>query len=109
MATTSSPPATTTYSASSTAPAPHHPHRRRDRQHPARVPQRPKKLPRHYLAAGHVTHGYTMTIHKAQGMTTHSSFVLADEALGRAHAYTALFRGTNHNAIYIADSPRRKS
>ena len=33
------------------------------------------------------------------------TFVLADNALDRAHAYTALSRGTQHNAIYIAASP----
>jgi ATP-dependent exoDNAse (exonuclease V) alpha subunit len=35
-------------------------------------------------------------------MTTHAAFVLADDDLDRARAYTALSRGTHHNAIYVA-------
>lgn len=62
-------------------------------------------FPRTYLEAGHLTHGYATTLHKAQGSTVQQAFVLADETLTREHAYVALSRGTEHNVLYIASPP----
>ena len=50
-----------------------------------------------------------MTFHKAQGMTVHSAFVLADDTLDRPRAYTGLSRGTHHNALYITDHPDERA
>ncbi|MBA2726325.1 MAG: hypothetical protein H0U53_10080 [Actinobacteria bacterium] len=36
-------------------------------------------LPTDYLQAGHVTHAYAISGHKAQGMTTDRALVLGDE------------------------------
>ncbi len=64
-------------------------------------------LPYGYLAAGHLTHAYALTIHKAQGMTTGRTLVLADDALTRELAYVALSRGRGRNDLYLAvDDPR---
>ena len=38
--------------------------------------------PSSYLAAGHVTHAYAVTFHKAQGLTVRDAFVLVDDTLG---------------------------
>jgi conjugative relaxase-like TrwC/TraI family protein len=63
-------------------------------------------LPFRYAEAGHLTHGYATTIHKAQGLTVDHCYVLADETTSREHAYTALSRGrqTNHLYVIIADA-----
>ncbi len=62
-------------------------------------------LPRSYVAAGHVTHAYAVTFHKAQGITVRDTFVLADDTLDRERAYTGMSRGTHSNRIYITDPP----
>ncbi len=66
-------------------------------------------LPWRYVAAGRVTHAYAMTFHKAQGMTVHSAFVLADDTLDRPRAYTGLSRGTHQNALYITGPPDERA
>ena len=64
-------------------------------------------VPFAYAEAGHLTHGYATTIHKAQGATIDRCFVLADDTLTREHAYTALSRGRHGNDLYVvADDPR---
>jgi ATP-dependent exoDNAse (exonuclease V) alpha subunit len=75
----------------------------------ARGGNRPIAVPRGYVEAGHLTHAYAMTFHKAQGMTTRETFVLADETLDRERAYTGLSRGSHRNSLYIAESPDRRS
>jgi len=50
-------------------------------------------LPVSYLSAGHLTHAYAMTGHKAQGMTTARCFALGDDTLYKEWGYTALSRG----------------
>ncbi len=66
-------------------------------------------LPPSYLRAGHLTHAYAMTIHKAQGLTADRCIVLADDTLSREAAYTALSRGRLENQLVVvnSDEPHR--
>jgi Ti-type conjugative transfer relaxase TraA len=59
------------------------------------------RLPAAYLADGHVDHGYAMTIHKSQGMTTGRSFVLASPDLARELGYVAASRHTDEARFYV--------
>jgi Ti-type conjugative transfer relaxase TraA len=59
------------------------------------------KLPADYLGDGHVDHGYAMTIHKSQGMTTGQSFVLASPDLARELGYVAASRHTDEARFYV--------
>jgi ATP-dependent exoDNAse (exonuclease V) alpha subunit len=63
-----------------------------------------RTLPRRYLDAGHVDHGYATTVHKAQGVTVDRTFVLADQIMCRESGYTAMSRGRLRNDLYVADS-----
>jgi conjugative relaxase-like TrwC/TraI family protein len=58
-------------------------------------------LPAEYLDASHLRHGYAITGHKAQGMTTDRAFVLGDEAIYREWGYVALSRGRAQNRLYV--------
>jgi Ti-type conjugative transfer relaxase TraA len=58
-------------------------------------------LPTEYLEAGHVTHAYAITGHKAQGMTTGRAFVLGDDSLYREWGYVAMSRGREENRLYV--------
>lgn len=58
-------------------------------------------VPRRYLAAGHLTHGYATTIHKAQGATIDESLLLIDDQSYREAAYTGLSRGRAANRVYV--------
>src|SRR3546814_14563802 len=60
-----------------------------------------------YLAAGHLTHGYATTIHKAQGATVDRCLILADDTATREHAYTALSRGRHSNDLYLTSQDHR--
>ena len=60
-----------------------------------------KTVPAEYIDAGHLTHGYASTIHKAQGATVDQSFILADDSLSQESGYTALTRGRTTNRIYL--------
>ena len=66
-------------------------------------------LPPSYLQAGHLTHAYAMTIHKAQGLTADRCLVLADDTLSREAAYTALSRGRLENRLVVIhpEDPQR--
>lgn len=64
-------------------------------------------LPFRYAEAGHLTHGYATTIHKAQGLTVDNCYVLADETTSREHAYTALSRGRHTNHLYVVTDDTR--
>lgn len=54
-----------------------------------------------YLAAGHLTHGYATTVHKAQGATVDASLLLVDDRSYREAAYTGLSRGRAANRVYV--------
>lgn len=58
-------------------------------------------LPADYLEAGHVTHAYAITGHKAQGMTADRVFVLGDDSLYREWGYVAMSRGREENRLYV--------
>ena len=64
-------------------------------------------IPFAYAAAGHLTHGYATTIHKAQGLTVDRCYVLADDAATLEHAYTALSRGRHHNELFVVHDDHR--
>jgi hypothetical protein len=57
-----------------------------------------------YLAAGHLDHGYAMTVYKAQGMTTGRTFLLGTDTPDGRGGYTGLSRGRVSNDIYIVHS-----
>jgi conjugative relaxase-like TrwC/TraI family protein len=67
---------------------------------------RPIILDRQYLDAGHGTHGYAITGHKAQGLTVEHTYVLGSEALYREWGYVALSRGRQSNRLYQHTSDR---
>jgi hypothetical protein len=73
--------------------------------HPDRSPV---GVPAAYLDAGHLTHGYASTIHKAQGVTVERAFLLGSDRLYREAGYTALSRARHHTAIYhVNPTPNR--
>ncbi|MEZ5182201.1 MAG: ATP-dependent RecD-like DNA helicase [Acidimicrobiales bacterium] len=51
-------------------------------------------------AAGHLTHGYAMTIHKSQGMTCDVALVLGDDTLHKEAGHTSITRGRERNHVY---------
>lgn len=57
-----------------------------------------------YVRSGDLDHAYALTVHKAQGGTYDTAFVLADDRLYREAAYVALSRGRADTRIYtVAD------
>jgi hypothetical protein len=62
-------------------------------------------IPTRYLEAGHVTHGYAITGHKAQGLTVDHTFVLGSDALYREWGYVAMSRGRQSNQLYVHTTP----
>jgi hypothetical protein len=61
-----------------------------------------RDLPVWYLEQGHVEHGYALTGHKAQGVTTGRTFTVITGATDRQWAYVALSRGREANTLYLA-------
>ncbi|MCU1498519.1 MAG: Ti-type conjugative transfer relaxase TraA [Acidimicrobiales bacterium] len=59
-------------------------------------------VPFAYVEDGNLTHGYALTIHKAQGLTTDRALILADDSMAKEHLYTALSRGRDRNDLYLA-------
>jgi len=59
-----------------------------------------RRLPADYLDAGHVTHGYAITGHKAQGLTCDHTYTLGSETLYREWGYVAMSRGRLSNQLY---------
>lgn len=64
--------------------------------------------PKWYLEKGHLAHGYAVTVHKAQGLTTERAFVLGTDDLYRELAYTAMSRGKEANVLYVVGAPERE-
>src|SRR3546814_1245910 len=64
-------------------------------------------VPIDYIAAGHLTHGYAMTIHKSQGTTCDVALVLGDDTLHKEAGSTPITRGRerNHRYPYPAQEP----
>jgi hypothetical protein len=90
-------------SAWSTAPAPPSPASTRPTRSLSRaVDDRGVQLtlPADYLDAGHVTHGYAITGHKAQGLTCDHTYTLGTETLYREWGYVAMSRGRLSNQLY---------
>jgi hypothetical protein len=61
-----------------------------------------RDLPVWYLQQGHVEHGYALTGHKAQGVTTGRTFILVNGNTDRQWAYVAMSRGRQANTLYVA-------
>ena len=74
--------------------------RRRGYVDVATVDGRHLRLDRDYLTAGHLDHGYAMTIHKSQGATCDDAFVVGPAGLYREAAYVALSRARHGARIY---------
>jgi hypothetical protein len=53
-----------------------------------------------YLSRGHLTHGYALTAHKAQGVTVDVALLWGTHALTRETGYVALSRGRQGNYLY---------
>ena len=62
-------------------------------------------IPTWYTEAGHVGHGYAMTIHKAQGLTCDQALVYATDDLYQELGYVAMSRGRDINRLYLAGAP----
>jgi conjugative relaxase-like TrwC/TraI family protein len=58
------------------------------------------RLDRAYLDAGHLDHGYAMTIHKSQGTTCDHVYVVGPAGLYREAAYVALSRARHGATLY---------
>jgi conjugative relaxase-like TrwC/TraI family protein len=57
-------------------------------------------LDQNYLGRGHLTHGYALTAHKAQGVTVDIALLWGTHALTRETGYVALSRGRQGNYLY---------
>jgi len=64
-------------------------------------------IPFTYAEAGCLTHGYAMTIHKAESATVAIALVLADATMTRQQLYTALSRCSQCNVIYLSTDDLR--
>jgi conjugative relaxase-like TrwC/TraI family protein len=53
-------------------------------------------------AAGHLDHGYAMTVHKAQGLTSQVALLYGATTLCQQAGYVALSRGREANHLYTA-------
>jgi ATP-dependent exoDNAse (exonuclease V) alpha subunit len=62
-----------------------------------------RRIPRSYIEAGHVAHGYAVTVHKAQGETVDRAFVLFTDTMFREAGYVAMSRGRARSDLYIAE------
>ena len=60
-------------------------------------------IPAAYLDAGHLTHGYAITAHKAQGQTVDRAWILATDDTYREWGYVALSRGRRTNRLYVTE------
>jgi ATP-dependent exoDNAse (exonuclease V) alpha subunit len=62
-----------------------------------------RRLDSGYLAAGHMRHGYAVTVHKAQGRTCDHGLLLASDDMHREMGYVGLSRGRDSNRMYLVD------
>ncbi len=53
-------------------------------------------------AGEHLDHGYAMTVHKAQGLTTEIALLYGTDALCQQSGYVALSRGRHANHLYTS-------
>jgi ATP-dependent exoDNAse (exonuclease V) alpha subunit len=78
-----------------------------------RIGERDVELDREYLTRKTVhgdpvvAHGYAVTGHVAQGLTTDRAFVLASDEMYREWTYTAMSRGRQTNRLYLVESNER--
>lgn len=62
-----------------------------------------RRLDSDYLDAGHMRHGYAVTVHKAQGRTRDHGLLLASDHMHREMGYVGLSRGRDSNRMYLVD------
>jgi hypothetical protein len=62
-----------------------------------------RELPSWYIGEDHVDHGYALTGHKAQGVTTGRTFTVIAGGTDREWAYVAMSRGRQTNTLYLAN------
>jgi len=55
-------------------------------------------------AGEHLDHGYALTVHKAQGLTTKTALVYGTATLGQQAGYVALSRGQLDNHLYTSEA-----
>lgn len=67
---------------------------------------RTAEVPASYIEDGHLTHGYAMTVHKAQGLTCDRALVLGDDTFTVELGYTSLTRGRERNQLYLVAPSR---
>jgi conjugative relaxase-like TrwC/TraI family protein len=61
-------------------------------------------LPASYLEAGHLTHAYASTVHKAQGATVDRAYLLGSDQLYREAGYVGMSRGRLSNELFVVGS-----
>ena len=62
-----------------------------------------RELPSWYLDQNQVEYGYTLTGHKAQGVTTDRTFTVITGGTDREWAYVAMSRGRQTNTLYLTN------
>jgi len=58
-------------------------------------------VPSSYLEAGHLTHAYASTVHKAQGATVDRAYLLGSDRLYREAGYVGMSRGRLSNDLFV--------